>query len=552
MPRISLAAAAAAAAVVGSASAFPTWLSARDGYNGTTNSSTISDYTQLPPSPDLSWTPCFERFQCANLEVPLDYEEDVGTTNVAFIKLSGGDGEGQDILFNPGGPGASGVTTLLTGLGDDILKNFGGNYNLISFDPRGVNNSGPYPFSCFPTREARDQYALSSTPPSASLQVQYATAKALGEYCTETNRDKNVKYGGTLAVVQDMMHFHKLSTTLKGGDGDTEPIWYYGTSYGTVIGQTLAAAYPDRIGRVIVDGNVYGKQYYEGYITNDVDDSDQTFAFFFQYCFEAGPARCRFAGNSSSAHAIELRYLSLIQKLEDEPLIVTDTGLPQIITRYAFQNWAFNEMYQPMTGFPKVAYVAADLEQGNATSYLRATTKQTKSEESVATQPKFDEGASQEALGLITCVDANTRYPFSNFTAYEAAYKRTSRESLYAGDILGRGNLVMCAGFGVVPPASQLFTWPEQVITTAAPVLFIGNTGDPITPVSSALRMSPYFAGSAVLTQDSPGHCSLTSKSACTTGYIQNYLATGALPEPGTICEIDVKPFQDQPAARRH
>lgn len=84
--------------LLATASALP---SKRD-YN-TNGTASVDDFANIPVSKELTWVKCWETFTCANLEVPLDYEDEAaGTTNIAFIKLEGGNGTGPDIIFNPG------------------------------------------------------------------------------------------------------------------------------------------------------------------------------------------------------------------------------------------------------------------------------------------------------------------------------------------------------------------------------------------------------------------------------------------------------------------
>lgn len=44
---------------------------------------------------------------------------------------------------------------------------------------------------------------------------------------------------------------------------------------------------------------------------------------------------------------------------------------------------------------------------------------------------------------------------------------------------------------------------------------------------------------SRLLIQNSPGHCSIGSVSACTMGYYRRYLLHGELPEDEKVCEVD-------------
>jgi hypothetical protein len=78
----------------------------------------------------------------------------------------------------------------------------------------------------------------------------------------------------------------------------------------------------------------------------------------------------------------------------------------------------------------------------------------------------------------------------------------------------------------------------------ASPLLFIGNTADPVTPLSNAKKSSAMHEGSVVLTQNTPGHCSGPNvPSTCTWGVIRRFYNDGELPPSGKVCEVDWKPW---------
>lgn len=79
---------------------------------------------------------------------------------------------------------------------------------------------------------------------------------------------------------------------------------------------------------------------------------------------------------------------------------------------------------------------------------------------------------------------------------------------------------------------------------TRNPIMLIGNTFDPVTPLRSAHNMSEAFEGSVVLQQDSYGHCSISQPSVCTAKAVRRYFLEGVLPEEGTVCKSDMKPFE--------
>jgi pimeloyl-ACP methyl ester carboxylesterase len=390
-----------------------------------------------------------------------------------------------------------------------------------------VNNTGPR-LSCAPTTKARDEYMLTRLTPSAPLEEHWAQSLALGQFCTTLNENGSAKYAGTSAVVQDMMHFTELSAEAKGQKKEDALINYFGTSYGTLLGQTLAAMYPQRLGRIILDANVYGVDYYAGFVPSALDDTDHSFGFFFSFCYEAGEKLCPLAANATSAGDVETRYRALLQELENAPVVKQGSTGPGFVTRGDLESYAFNAMYSPKQGFLSLAAVVVELEKGNSTIF-----------ELLTATPQFD-NAGIESLLLITSIDTAGRYVLKNYTDFLGAVTELQQNSFYAWKTYAVSNTVAVNAMEIIPPKSQLFPGFQQT-NTSNPILFVATTGDPITPLSSAFKMSAYFEGSRVLTQDTPGHSFLGMATKCTVGHVQAYLANGTMPEVGTICETDVK-----------
>ncbi|KAF2864724.1 TAP-like protein-domain-containing protein [Massariosphaeria phaeospora] len=512
------------------------WISQRQ---DNTSTAAISDFADITPSADINWVPCFETFECTYLTVPLDYEEPAaGTTNVAYVKLSSGNPTAQDILVNPGGPGSSGVGYVIES-GPKILKLLNGAYNIIGFDPRGVNNTGPT-LSCAPTPEMRALYKAPSV--EAPLAIHYSNSKSLGQFCTQVNANNDTKYAGTVASVQDMVHFTTLQAAANGNSNpEAEPIWYYGVSYGTVIGQTLAALFPHRLGRVILDANVYGVEHYTGYAPSAIEDTDKTFSTFFQYCFEAGVELCPYAGTSTSAADIEERFRALLQALEDEPL--PNPLSVGIVGRSELELRGFMTMYKPIPRFYTLGLELAALERGNVTEYAMVQQVSAQPGGAIASNPEYAGLGEIEAQKLITAIDASDRYAITSLAEYKEVHATLKSASQYGGHGIAVENTLFANGMGIMPPESQRFPGFKHV-NCSAPILFIGTAADPITPISSAHKMAQYFAGSVVLSQNSPGHSFQSIDSKCMLGYVATYLADGTLPDAGTVCEVDLTPAE--------
>lgn len=88
------------------------------------------------------WTPCAAGFECADVTVPLDWDDPTGQTlAIAAKRRPANETKMGTILINPGGPGGSGlefVDYVPFIFGTPLLDNF----DILGFDPRGVGESG--------------------------------------------------------------------------------------------------------------------------------------------------------------------------------------------------------------------------------------------------------------------------------------------------------------------------------------------------------------------------------------------------------------------------
>lgn len=169
--------------------------------------------------------------------MPLDYANlSAGTATIAYIKQAAqsNSSSAEDILINPGGPGGSGVDFLLTE--GPMLSQLMPQYNIVGFDPRGVNNSGPV-LSCFgedeASREIENEYSshfIRSVDGNSdrSMHHQFEAATAFGKWCTKFNKNTHAKYASTVAVAQDMAHYTEMVAKAEGKDPKQAKLNYYG------------------------------------------------------------------------------------------------------------------------------------------------------------------------------------------------------------------------------------------------------------------------------------------------------------------------------------
>ncbi|KAJ6470612.1 hypothetical protein C8R47DRAFT_988710, partial [Mycena vitilis] len=100
----------------------------------------------IVPSDNLEWSDCYSGHQCTRPNVPLNHSErDGGKAAIALTRYAAAMPADSPlyrgpILFNPGGPGGSGVDFIAL-TGSEVAQMVGPEFDIVGFDPRGVARS---------------------------------------------------------------------------------------------------------------------------------------------------------------------------------------------------------------------------------------------------------------------------------------------------------------------------------------------------------------------------------------------------------------------------
>ncbi|KAF2459900.1 TAP-like protein-domain-containing protein, partial [Lineolata rhizophorae] len=514
---------------------------------------------------------------------------------------------GGAILVNPGGPGNSGIALIVAegrGIQDAVDSkavpsplpaDHDGDvpdekyFDVLSFDPRGVAFSTPGGH-CFESLAESSSWRLRMLAQGlmdssdAALGRLWAMTHALGGACAATLDDADIKkYMTTASVARDMLELAEQHGAWRENEAarllsesrqhsecrgrpqgaaparsievpehlrykpDEEAVQYWGFSYGTYLGITFASMYPSRVGRLILDGVIDAQDYVGGLWSDNLEDTDKTYHSFYAGCAAAGPAGCALAdANTTTPAAVEARVRAILARLYHNPLPVTaaaaggtpaDPLVPEILTWSDVRLVFFSALYGPMALFVPLARALAALERGDA-SYF--TTRMHGLHTYTCSPPTQRHEGADGAEQAIACSDGDAQDGITP-AKFEEYARLLEGKSDMAGAIWARIRLA-CTGWPIRPV--HRFTGPFGG-ETKVPILFIGNTADPVTPVRNAHMMSAKFPGSVALTQDSPGHCSLAAPSRCTSSHIRAYLRNATLPAAGTVCSADLGPFEE-------
>ncbi|KAL0569611.1 hypothetical protein V5O48_012351 [Marasmius crinis-equi] len=490
-------------------------------------------WSKIEPTKELTWVGCYTGgFECCRLEVPLNYNEPEGkSAAIALIRLRANLSTDNPeyrgpVLFNPGGPGGSGVD-LIKATGHEMSTILGPQFDILGFDPRGVARSTPR-ISFFKSRVERrlwSRYNIRELNHSADTVASvHAQSKITGDLAAQRDEDV-LAHINTDQTARDM-----LKITEAHG---REKLQYWGFSYGSVLGSTFAAMFPDKVERLVIDGVVDASDdYYTTKWTTSLRDTDKALQWFFKDCLEAGPTACSFYEPSIETMNAKLNnlYASIIQS----PVPVR-TNLSYGLVDYARLRFTvFKSLYDPFEKWSALATGLQDLIGGNGT-VLYSIMDEARFECSCDPSDHSFESL-RDAQTAIACNDGDDVPPDleSAHEHYANVLKVSEWGSLWAGMRLA------CGGWPRIPKTQ--FRGPIAG-NTSFPLLVIGNSADPVTPLAAAHKISEGFPGSVVLTQDSAGHCSSAAPSVCTARVVREYFVNGTLPEAETLCPIDGSPF---------
>ncbi|KAF9878316.1 nedd8-like protein [Colletotrichum karsti] len=493
----------------------------------------------------IAWGQCTEfnssePIQCANLTVPLDYTlpNSSETIELQLLRIPAVRQPSKgSILFNFGGPGVEGRDTMARD-GAWYRNSTSEYHDLVTFDPRGTGNT--LFFSCFEDNNERNsyisgyfgswsflsthQYTNSSDTNPGRL---WASAKLFVDKCYEKNKARGGVYG-TAFVVRDMLQI----VDALDEDG---LLRYWGASYGTLLGQTAAAMFPERIDKMVLEANINGHEYYNTFDEEQSTDADKAFSAIFQWCI-ANPYTCALAERNMTAAQLEEAAYALIDELNSQPI-----PFGTILIDYNMVKSAISSALGNPNSWRSVTGQLNALMDQNYDSFIDILSSgywfinpliDPLTDSLIDSDSSSNSSSKSDALKAIACGDKIARVSsLDDFLPIMATQMGKSR-------ILGDGPIMlemMCAQWRL--NAKERYSG-DFGVKTRSPILFIGTTADAITPLVSARNMSAAFEGSVVLHVNDYGH-GLVSTSTCANKVTADYLVNGTLPENETFCELD-------------
>lgn len=317
--------------------------------------------------------------------------------------------------------------------------------------------------------------------------------------CATTAGNKEIaSLISTPFVVRDMVNI----VDALGEDG---LLRFWGRSYSTIVGQTFAAMFPSRVGRILLDSVVRLEDYYGGTWASATRDTDVAVLSFFDACIKAGPTICpiaNFSGPTTTPASLNLELADIIQELLDNPAIgETEIALPTqewwqpATPLYQTIKMLFlSQTYRP-DQFPTLWLMADVIFKRDWAGIIAALTTPPPSSNTTTTttDPDLPWHLGLNALHGISCSDTARRAstPADMYSLLQAQRAQGSW-----ADVLGPQTWV-CPQWPFA--AAERFTGPYVHLATKNPVLLINSAFDPITPLSGAWEAAANLEGSRVV-----------------------------------------------------
>jgi pimeloyl-ACP methyl ester carboxylesterase len=261
---------------------------------------------------------------------------------------------------------------------------------------------------------------------------------------------------------------------------------YWGISYGTVVGQVLAGMFPDRIARMLLDGNLLADDYVDNLGLDRTRDAEKALYHFYDECIAAANNSCH------SANKLPKKRDDFLEVLNRVFMVCTGVGGGLGSAKsLALSGWVLGALYN-IDGYLWLDELIDTALEGN-----RSMCSQSPGfANSTAWNPLED-----LAYRAILCSDATFRAEtpgevFSLFQDDQAKNNPFFLSTLLQASVCFRWN---------THAAEAINLTSLSRVKTRVPILLVNGKYDPVTPLGNARKISTRFPGSQVVVHKGVG-----------------------------------------------
>lgn len=452
----------------------------------------------------LEWTDCKNGFECSTLSVPLDYKNPSGEKlSLAVNRLQATNPAGRlgSIVVNPGGPGGSGVA-MARNIGPVMENRLRDKYDIVGLDPRGVGVDSDV--RCFTDSELDTALEIDYTPNTAAeIQILADLNTQFAKFCSE----RIPQYMGTMTTTDLARDLDILRAVI----GDEKLNWL-GKSYGTTLGITYAAVFPDRVGRFVLDGVLSPDAGSAAITTLQASGFEAALNRFAELCIARG--NCAIG---STPAEITSKLKSFLDGLDRKPMMVGQRKLTESLAIAGIVGSMYN-INASVESLPKILAAAY---AGDAAPLLG------------------------EADGYNTR-DASGHYGnFNDLSYIVTCPSRPGIETLEEMTAHAKVEAARNPVFGafMVWTYEPCLHWPNRPETVPTPdpakmvpFLIVSTSDDPVTPLAEATALNERYPNARLVIMEAGFHTAYRSGNACVNKMVDDFFTQGSLPETTVSC----------------
>lgn len=447
----------------------------------------FSHWFKTAPSPEL---------QCGHLDVPLKYihgtsrsEHGFGNdVRLALTKLPAKGVSKGTLLVISGGPGSPGIDPWLDT--DGSAKKIHESWDIVGYDPRGVNQSEPQ-INC-------------TIPEELSGSEHYS--QNLLNACVKNTGVEVLKHMGTDEAVSDVERIRQAVNDKK--------LTALAYSYGTQVALLYAERFPDTVRAIVLDGVVDIEETRNDFIMrlNQARGYQVTFERFAAWCEKT--KQCPLSSDKAVATR---QYINLLNKLHSAPLSGPDD---QQISAYELISLTTTHLLWS-SFWPDLATAVRQFSKGIVSKEISKILTEN--------EPSNN---SADALNVISCIDASPMELSADGIRYQ---KQQIREAFPATNFQPQE----------ADPVELCDLWPWKnnfhvrrpiSVPPLPQLLFVAQRYDPTTPWQNARNMATKFKGT-LITLEGDGHSlALIGDNKCVDKAIVDYLNTPEKRQNDKIC----------------
>ncbi|WP_265568320.1 alpha/beta hydrolase [Streptomyces hygroscopicus] len=491
---------------------------------GSTTATTDAALAAQPPSTPsalapyyaqhLTWRACgAPGFECATMKAPRDYAKPASGVVKLAVTRKKATGRGKplgSLLVNPGGPGGSAVGYLQQYAGIGYPAEIRARYDLVAVDPRGVARSEPIECLTGPQMDAYTQTDMTPDDQAETRRLVEAY-KRFAEGCEQRSPDL-LRHVSTAEAARDM-------DVLRAVLGDRK-LTYVGASYGTFLGATYAGLFPERVGRMVLDGAMDPSLPARRLSEDQTAGFETAFQSFAKDCVRQPD--CPLGGPGTPPAQVGDALKAFFGKLDASPIPTGDASGRKLGEALATTG-VIAAMYG-QTSWPQLREALTQAMRDNDGAGLLALS-----------DSYYERGANGNYSNLmfanaaVNCLDLPPA--FSGPEQVEQALPAFEK----ASPVFGRG--LAWASLSCTYWPVRATGQPHRIEAGgAAPIVVVGTTRDPATPYSWAQSLASQLDSGRLLTFDGDGHTAYGRGSKCIEATIDAYLLTGTPPTKGKRC----------------